>query len=370
MSETDGRVSRLTIDLTAIQRNYRRLQAELRTGATCAAVVKADAYGLGVAPVARALAAAGARQFFVAQFEEGATLRPVLPGAEIFVLNGLQPGLESAFEAQKLIPVLNSLGEIALWAAHARAAGRALPAAVHLDTGMSRLGLPHREVGTLVAEPQRLHGLHLVLLISHLACSDDPEHEANRRQLRLLQEWQRKLPAAPVSFANSCGIFLGHDYQFDLVRPGAALYGINPLRNRSNPMAQVIVAEGQILQVRDVDRGTTVGYGATHRIESPAARLATVAIGYADGYLRSSSGRGLAFLGDRLVRVVGRVSMDLTVIDVTDVPPDAARPGVWVELIGPNVPVDDVAERAGTIGYEILTSLGRRYARRYIGPED
>ena len=363
MSGIDGRVSRLTIDLAAIQRNYRRLKAELRRGAECAAVVKADAYGLGVAPVAQALAAAGARRFFVAQFDEGLPLRPLLPDAEIFVLNGLQAGRERDFESEKLIPVLNSLGEIALWTAHARAAGRPLPAAVHLDTGMSRLGLPRREVESLMAEPQRLHGIDLKLVISHLACSDDPEHEANRRQLSLFRQWREKLPAAPASFANSCGIFLGPDYQFDLARPGAALYGVNPLRNRSNPMEQVFVAEGQILQVRDVDRGTTVGYGATHRIESPAARLATVAVGYADGYLRSSSGRGLAYLGDRLVRVVGRVSMDLTVLDVTDVPPEQARPGAWAELIGPHVTVDEVAERAGTIGYEILTSLGRRYHR-------
>jgi alanine racemase len=366
MSETDGRVSRLTIDLAAIQRNYRRLTTELRPGAECAAVVKANAYGLGLAPVAQALAGAGARRFFVAQLDEGLQLRPLLPKAEIFVLNGMQAGLERLFDSQNLIPVLNSLGEIALWAAHAHELGRALPAAIHLDTGMSRLGLPRTEVETLIAEPQRLHGLQLVLLISHLACSDDPEHEANRRQLALFKDWRRRLPAAPASFANSCGIFLGPDYQFDLARPGAALYGVNPLRNRSNPMEQVFVMEGRILQVRSVDRGTTVGYGATHRIESPAARLATVAVGYADGYLRSSSGRGLAYLGDRLVRVVGRVSMDLITIDVTDLAPEAAHPGAWVELIGPHLPVDDVAERAGTIGYEILTSLGRRYARRYV----
>ena len=370
MSETDGRVSRLTIDLAAIQRNYRRLQQETGPATECAAVVKADAYGLGVAPVAGALAEAGARRFFVAQAEEGLQLRPLLPRAVIFVLNGLQPGLERDIEAQNLIPVLNSLGEIALWTAHARSVGRPLPAAVHLDTGMSRLGLPRGEVETLISEPQRLDGLQLELLVSHLACSDEPEHEANRRQLRLFQDWRRKLPTAPASFANSCGIFVGADYRFDLARPGAALYGVNPLRNRSNPMEQVIVAEAKILQVRDVDRGTTVGYGAMHRIEAPAARLATVALGYADGYLRSSSGRGLAYLGDRQLRLVGRVSMDLITIDVTDLPRDAAHPGAWVELIGPHVPVDDVAERAGTIGYEILTSLGSRYARRYVGSHE
>ena len=368
MSATDGRVSRLTIDLTAIQRNYRRLKAELGAGVDCAAVVKANAYGLGVAPVARALAAAGARRFFVAQFEEGLQLRPLLPDAEIFVLNGVQPGIVEELERAKLIPVLNSLGEIGIWAAQARTIEKPLPAAVHLDTGMSRLGMPRAEVETLIAEPHRLDGLSLELLMSHLACSEEPEHEANRRQLDLFRKWLKRLPSAPASFANSSGIFLGPDYHFDQVRPGAALYGVNPLRNRSNPMEQVFLLEGQILQVRDVDRGTTVGYGATHRIESASARLATVAIGYADGYLRSASGRGLAYLGDRLVSVVGRVSMDLLVIDVTTAPPEAARPGAWVELIGPHLPVDEVAERAGTIGYEILTALGRRYARRYIRP--
>ena len=368
MSAIDGRVSRLTIDLTAIQRNYRRLKTELGPGVDCAAVVKANAYGLGVAPVAGALAAAGARRFFVAQFDEGLQLRPLLPDAEIFVLDGLRPGLEGDFEAGRLTPVLNSLAEIALWTAHAKAIGRALSAAIHLDTGMSRLGLPRGEVERLIAEPQRLDGLRLELLMSHLACSEEPEHEANRRQLDLFRTWLGRLPSAPASFANSSGIFLGPDYHFDQVRPGAAIYGVNPFRNRSNPMEQVIALEGQILQVRDVDRGTTVGYGAAHRIESASARLATVAIGYADGYLRSASGRGLAYLGDRLVSVVGRVSMDFMVIDVTTVPPAAARPGAWVELIGPHLPVDEVAERAGTIGYEILTALGRRYARHYITP--
>lgn len=365
MSATDSAVSRLAIDLGAIQRNYRRLTAELGPGVACAAVVKADAYGLGAARVAPALAKAGARRFFVAELEEGVALRPLLPEAEIFIFNGLQPGLEAECEAHRLTPVLNSLGELVLWTAHARARGHALPAAVHFDTGMSRLGLPPMEAETLIAEPQRLLGLEPLLLMSHLACSDEPEHEANRRQLRLFQDWRRRMPAAPASFANSSGIFLGPDYHLDLVRPGAALYGINPVRNRSNPMDQVIVLEGKILQVRDVDRGTTVGYGAAHRVES-RGRLATVAIGYADGYLRSASGRGLAYLGDQFVHVVGRVSMDLITIDVSEVAPERAQPGAWVELIGPRLPVDEVGLRAGTIGYEILTGLGRRCRRHYL----
>ncbi len=368
MSGIDTAVGRLAIDLGAIQRNYRRLRQEIGASVECAAVVKADAYGLGAARVAPALAAVGARRFFVAQIEEGILLRPLLPGAESFVGNGGQPGLEAEIEAHDLVPVLNGLDQIELWSAHAGARARAMPAALHLDTGMSRLGLPSRDVERLAEEPDRLAGLRTVLVMSHLACAEEPGHEANRRQLDLFGRLRPRLPSAPTSLARSSGIFLGPDHRFDLVRPGAALYGVNPVRNRSNPMEQVVVAEAKILQVRDVDRGTTVGYGATHRIERAHARLATVGIGYADGYLRSASGRGLACLGNRLVRMVGRVSMDLIVIDVSDIPIEEARPGAWVELIGPHLPVDEVADRAGTIGYEILTSLGRRYPRRYVEP--
>ncbi len=365
MSATDSAVSRLTVDLGAIQRNYRRLGAEVDASVECAAVVKADAYGLGMRQVAPALAQAGAEAFFVAQLEEGVALRSLLPAVEIFVLNGLQPSLEAEFEAHRLIPVLNSLGEIAFWTAHARVRGHALPAAVHIDTGMSRLGLPTAEAEMLAREPQRLRGIEPLLLMSHLACADEPEHEANRRQLQLFRNWRQRMPAAPASLANSSGIYLGPDYHFDMVRPGAALYGVNPLRNDSNPMDQVFVLETKILQVRDVDRGTTVGYGATHRV-TRRGRLATIAIGYADGYLRSASGRGLAYLGDQVVHVVGRVSMDLITVDVSEVAPQHAQPGAWVEVIGPHLPLDAAAERAGTIGYEILTSLGRRFRRRYL----
>jgi len=368
MSETESSSSRLTVDLGAVQRNYRRVAAELGRGVECAAVVKADAYGLGAPYVATALAQISARSFFVAQVEEGTALRPLLPDAQIFVLNGLQAGLESECERHRLTPVLNSLGEIELWTAHSRRLGHSLPAAVHLDTGMNRLGLPGYEVATLAAEPERLQGLAPLLLVSHLACADLTDHEANSRQLQLFRSCRRQLPNMPASFANSSGVFLGPDYHFDMVRPGASLYGVNPLPNDLNPMVQVVQLEAKILQVRDVDRGTTVGYGATHRIENAGVRLATIAIGYAEGYLRSASGRGFAFLGDHRVNVVGRVSMDLITIDVTGIPENVAHPGAWVELIGPHLDVDTVAERAGTIGYEILTSLGGHHRRRYLEP--
>ncbi|MCH6588849.1 MAG: alanine racemase [Proteobacteria bacterium] len=356
----------LTIDLDAVADNYRRLCAEL--GATaCAAVVKADAYGLGMARVAPALARAGARTFFVAQLEEATALRAMFPvEVEIYVLNGLGAGPVAEFQAGRVHPVLNSLGEIDAWAAAARAAGRALPAAVHIDTGMSRLGLPDDELEALAADRGRLAGIDLRYLVSHLACADRPEHPLNAEQLRRFRAARARLPDAPASFANSSGIFLGADYHLDLARPGVALYGVNPTPGQPNPMRQVVRLQGKILQVREIDASRTVGYGATHRAAGPT-RIATVAVGYADGYLRSLSNRGSAWLGDRRVPVVGRVSMDLITLDVTGASAEAARPGAFVDLIGADLSTDAVAEAAGSIGYEILTALGRRYHRVYRG---
>ncbi len=356
----------LTIDLDAVADNYRRLCAELGAVA-CAAVVKADAYGLGMARVAPALARAGARTFFVAQLEEAIALRAMFPvEVEIYVLNGLGAGPVAEFQAGRVHPVLNSLGEIDAWAAAARAAGRALPAAVHIDTGISRLGLPDDELEALAADRGRLAGIDLRYLLSHLACADRPEHPLNAEQLRRFRAARARLPDAPASLANSSGIFLGADYHLDLARPGVALYGVNPTPGQPNPMRQVVRLQGKILQVREIDASRTVGYGATHRAAGPT-RIATVAVGYADGYLRSLSNRGSAWLGDRRVPVVGRVSMDLITLDVTGASAEAARPGAFVDLIGADLSTDEVAEAAGTIGYEILTSLGRRYHRVYRG---
>lgn len=359
----------LTIDLAAIADNYRLVQQRLGT-ASCAGVVKADAYGLGAARVAPALWAAGCRVFFVATLGEGADLRAVLPAAEIQVLGGDVATTAVDHAALGLRPVLNSLDEIAAWRAEAGRQGRALAATIHLDTGMSRLGLAPAELDILVAEPDRLAGIEVALVMSHLACSDEPAHPQNALQLAA---FRRALacfrPAgARLSFANSGGVFLGRDYHFDLARPGAALYGLRPQAGVPNPLRQVLRLQGKILQLRDVDTGTSVGYGATHRVARPA-RLATVGVGYADGYLRSLSNRGSAVVGGRRVPVVGRVSMDLITLDVSDVPAQALRPGDLVDLIGPDNPVDDLADQAGTIGYEILTSLGRRYARRYVGAD-
>jgi alanine racemase len=355
----------LTVDLAAIVANWRRVR-DLAGRAECAAVVKADAYGLGADRVAPALAAAGCRRFFVATIDEGIALRAVLPDHEVFVLCGPLAGAEAELEAHRLIPVLNSLEQLALWRARAHLRGEALAAALHLDTGMSRLGFAAAELARVAGEPELLAGIDPVLAMSHMACADEAASPMNRAQRESFARLAAGLPAARLSLAASSGTFLGPDYHFDLVRPGAALYGVNPTPGRANPMAPVLRLEARILQVRDVDTPMTVGYGATHRVAG-RGRIAAAAVGYADGWFRSLGNRGHGVIGGTLVPVVGRISMDLTTFDVSGLPPDAVVPGAMIELIGPGHDVDSVAAEAGTIGYEVLTALGRRAARRYTG---
>lgn len=368
MSLDDRAGGLLTIDLGAVVANYRLLARTAATG--CAAVVKADAYGLGMTRVAPALAAAGCRAFFVALADEGIALRRILPTADIYVLNGPPIGAEGDLVAQDLIPVLNDLGQAARWAA--AAAGREAPlrAVIHIDTGMNRLGLDRAETARLAAEPDRLSGVEVVYLMSHLACAEEADHPMNAAQLAAFRAARQTLRALPggASFANSSGIFLGPDYRFDLVRPGAALYGVNPTPDKPNPMAQPVHLQGRIIQLRDVDRPMTVGYGATHSV-ARKGKIITVSVGYADGYLRSLSNRGSARIGAVSLPVLGRVSMDLITLDASDAPDAAVRPGALVDLIGPGHDIDALADEAGTTGYEILTSLGHRYARRYIDGE-
>ena len=357
----------LEIDLSALAANWQRLVAE-SAPAEASAVVKADAYGLGLAEAAPALWQAGARTFFVAQLDEALTLRALLPQARIYVLNGLMAGAEADYPAHDLRPVLNSLEELGRW--RQTLGARPHPAALQIDSGMSRLGLEARELARLASEPQRAAGLEITHLMSHLASADVPGSPQSEQQLAEFLAARQTLAAAlgpaGASLANSAGVFLGPAYRFDLTRPGSALYGINPTPGRPNPMRQVVRLKGKILQLREIDPLRGVGYGASWRAQGPT-RIATVAVGYADGYLRSLSNSGEALVGGHKAPVVGRVSMDLITLDVTAVPEAAARPGTFAELLGPDLPVDTVGDAAGTIGYEILTSLGRRYHRVYRG---
>ena len=357
----------LTIDLGALVANYRLLQRHAKP-ARAAAAVKADAYGIGAKEAAPALFKAGCRQFFVAILSEAIALRPLLPEAEIHVLSGPIGGDEAEFARHRLIPVLNSMPQIELWARWCAANG-ALPAALHLDTGMSRLGLALAELDRLIADPALLKPFPIPLVMSHLSVSEEPLHPQNAAQLAQFKSALGRLlpllPARPIiSFANSSGIFLGRDYAFDLVRPGAALYGLNPTPAAPNPMRQVVGLKARILQLRHIDAHQTVGYGA-HR-STRATSLATLGLGYADGVFRALSHVGAAFVGGTRAPFVGRVSMDLITIDVGHVPAHLAQPGAWVEILGEHQSADELAAIAGTNGYEVLTALGPRYQRRYI----
>ena len=355
--ETAGAV--LEIDLPAIVANWRDLSARHPSGPV-AGVVKADAYGLGAAVVAPALHAAGCRHFFVAHLSEALAIRPLLPGAMLSVLNGLIPGAADDFIADDIVPALGSLAEIDAWAAAARRTGRALPALLHVDTGMARLGLDPRELAALAQDHARLAGIDLRYVMTHLVSAEIADDPLNAAQAARFAQACAMLPAAPRSLANSSGLFLGADFASDLARPGAALYGINPTPGRPNPMRNAVRLLARVLQVRSIPPGAGVGYNATW-VAARESRIATAPVGYADGFPRSLSGRAVAFFDGSPVPLVGRVSMDLATFDVTDHP--AIVPGAWLELIGPHEPPDAVAARAGTNGYEILTSLGRRYAR-------
>jgi alanine racemase len=344
---------------------------DLAAPAECAAVVKADAYGLGMAAVAPALAHAGCKTFFVATLVEAEELRDLLAEACIYVLDGLLEGTAPFYRKLGLRPVLNSADEIAEWAAFNKASRARLPAAIHIDSGMNRLGLSAAEVEALAGVTRSWDAFELALVMSHLACADEPEHSKNEMQRKTFDLLRAKLPKARASLANSAGMLLGAKYHYDLVRPGIALYGGKARRTGTNPVAPVVHLGGRVLQVRDVPAGESLGYGATRTLTRPS-RIAVLAVGYADGFFRALSvadaHEGLqVYFGSHAAPVLGRVSMDLITVDVTDVPRKLARRGAWVELIGPHIAAHEFAAYAGTIDYEVLTNLGTRAARRYLG---
>jgi alanine racemase len=360
----------LTIDLAAIAANWREL-ARRAAPAHCAAVVKADAYGCGTEPVTAALAKAGCTTFFVANLAEGRRVRAIAPEAAIYVLTVL-PGTYAACATANLRPVIGSIAELADWEAF-RSGGWTGSAALHVDTGMNRLGLTAEDVAQL--DPRAtVRRAGIDLLMSHFACSEEPSHPLNARQMADFRDLRDLFPGVRGSLANSSGIFLGPDAQHDLVRPGVALYGGNPTPGHLNLMRPVVRLEGRVAQVRDIEPGDTVGYGAIWTARRPS-RLAIVALGYADGLPRAASASdgkpgAEAIIAGRPCPLAGRVSMDLLAVDVTDLPEDKPRRGDLVALLDDTIGVDDLASHAGTISYEVLTNLGRRYHRIYRTTED
>jgi alanine racemase len=359
----------LTIDLAAIEANWRALGRRAMP-AECAAVVKADGYGLGAEPVGKRLARAGCKSFFVADLAEARRLRAALPDPAIYVLDGVLPTTAAAFADINARPVIGSMAELAEWDAFCAGSGWHGGAALHVDTGMNRLGVSADDAAAL-APRIRAENHGITLLMSHLACADAPEHPLNQKQIALFREVRLLYRGIPSSLAASSGIFLGNTAHCDMIRPGAALFGVNPTRGKSNPMQAVVELKAHVLQVRTIRKSETVGYGGVWTARH-AARIAIVAAGYGDGYLRSASATDEAPGADVVVAgkrcpLAGRISMDLMAVDISGLPEKAVRRGDLVTLIGDGVDVDDVADKAGTIGYEVLTNLGRRYHRVYRG---
>jgi alanine racemase len=352
----------LTIDLAAVRRNYNNLRRTLN-GVEVAAVVKANGYGLGADKIGPALVKAGCKKFFVARLEEGINLRPYVGGTQIHILGGLLLGASDAYREYSLIPVLGSLHEILAWSAYTK--NTPLPCDIHVDTGMLRLGLPQSELLQIADNPCIMERLQVLNVISHLAAADELDSHQTSEQLRAFKTARKTLPMGKACLANSSGIFCGTPYHLDMVRPGVALYGANPTPSFRNPMCPTTELKARITQIRDACAGETVGYGATYKV-TKNSKIATVSVGYADGYLRSLSNKAIAYLGGYKIPLVGRVSMDLITFDITNVPVDLCKIGAWVELIGPNHSIDDLASEGKTISYEILTNLGARYQRVYL----
>ena len=354
----------LTIDLGALVRNWRAIQA--RTAGEVGAVVKADAYGLGAEQASAALYGAGCRNFFVAHLVEAQRLRPHLPEeARLIVLNGVSPGGEAACVEARVMPALNSLQQIASWSAEAQRRGAVLPAFLQVDTGMSRLGLSAEEAALVAREPERLKGIRVLYLMSHLASADEPEKPQNADQLAEMRRMADLFPHLPLSFANSGGVLLGPEWHGALVRPGLALYGGETTPGRSIPVEPVARLDLRVIQLRTVQAGAKVGYSGVF-VAQGETRLAVLGAGYADGVPRHLAGHGALFFDGVRLPIAGRVSMDSLIVDVTALPPGALQPGDLVEAIGPHQTLEEMAASADTIGYEILTGLGRRYHRAYL----
>ena len=372
-----GVSSVLVIDLEAIIYNYNYVQA-LAPDTEIGVSIKSDAYGLGASVIAKTLTSVGCKTFFVATIDEGVRLRSAIPNSEIVILNGPTANSERLFIENQLTPTLNSLSQINTWKSLKKNNIPCKAAYLHIDTGMSRLGLSINDVSELCSNVNMLNGLEIEVIMSHLSCADDIKSSTNKQQLLLFNTLVQQLSeiTGPVrsSLANSAGCALGPDYHLDMSRSGASIYGLKATESSQYTMRKVVHLYAQIIQVRNVDHPSTVGYGATHKINQPT-KIATLAIGYADGYLRASGQlskkdtRFLAttFINGKAAPIVGRVSMDLLTIDVTQVP--EAKPGIYVELIGNNISADDLADVSGTIGYEILTRLGQRHHRIYKGAD-
>jgi alanine racemase len=364
-----GASARLTIDLKAVQDNWLKL-ASFGQGATCGAVVKANGYGLGYEAVMQALYEVGCRIFFIATIAEGEAARKVFPSAKLYVFDGIIKGGVDRLIAAQLEPVIGSLEELDDWLASGYQQEGKLKAALHFDTGMNRLGFSSAEAEKIA---KKIQGYAPSLIMSHFVNSQIADSPLNTKQISSFNHICQFFPGVPASMANSSAIFMREKPFYDVLRPGYALYGGNPTPFAPNPMRNALKLEARILTIRDLALGETVGYDALWTAKRPS-RIATLGIGYADGiHISASAGNtqigGEAYVAGVICPFIGRVSMDYLVIDITNTPHALLKRGDWVELLGDTITIDDLAKRSGVIGYEVLTRLGMRYARRYLKEE-
>jgi alanine racemase len=354
--------SLLEVDISRVVANYRKMLS--LTGSQIAAVIKANAYGLGAKQVAAGLYKAGCRDFCLAYIDEVAEVRSHIKGASIYLFNSIDFQEYDYVAKNKIIPVLNTWGEIAAWSSYAREISKKLPCIIHIETGMGRVGIQESEARRLV-DSGLLVSLDVRYIMSHLACADEPNHILNQQQLRQMHKLAGLFPQTKITFANSAGLLLGKEYHFDQVRLGCALYGVNPVPDNPTAVIQVAVLKAYVLCVRTLEHDMTISYGATH-LAKKGSKIATLACGYADGYCRALSNKVEGYYAGYRIPIIGVITMDAVMADVSHIPDHLLDNMTHVELMGDNITVDELAERAKTIGYEILTSLGHRFKRIYI----
>lgn len=363
MLNPDGK---LTIDLGALRDNYALIQNRVGPNCQVSAVVKANAFGLGAKKVTEALIEAGCSHFFVASLNEALDLRESFKDITIYVLSGFYQSRSELYIEHNFIPIIGSFIEMETYTALGKKHGRKLPAFLHFNTRMNRLGLGSVEQEELWNNLDRLNGIDVKGVMSHLACADEPDHEMNVLQLELFQKISKHFPNAIKALANSSGVFCGTNFHFDMVRTGFALFGGNPNTQQASPTKPVVSLKVPIVRTRIVYEGAVVGYSASYQFEKES-QIATVSAGYADGIHRSLSNSGVFYWNSIRCPIRGRVSMDLTTVDLSEIPKDQRpKPGDYLEVLGENQTIDALAADAGTIGYEILTSLGNRYERVYV----
>jgi len=355
----------LEINLARVVENYKTMSKSIKTGCIVAPVVKANGYGLGAAPISESLYKSGCKAFCVAYVEEAIQIREKIPSAEIYVFHGVQQSDLEIAHRKNLIPVLNDLYQIELWNSYAAKNNKKLPAVIHVDTGMGRLGLTESNIEKIANNEDFCSFIDIKYIMSHPSCADDPERKENAKQLEELKKISALFPDTKISFANSAAIMLGNEYHFDMVRPGCSLYGINPMPSKPTPVQQVATLKAEVIQIRNIEKDQAISYSGRYQAKK-GDRIATVLCGYADGYLRCLTGKGSAHFEGMRLPIVGTVTMDMVMIDISKVPENRLQYMNYVELLGDHITVDELAQSANTIGYEILTSLGNRFKRVYV----